>query len=117
MKIAEAAQKTNVTPVTLRYYEKVGLIPPIERKDGIRNYSEADINWIGFIRCMRQVRIPVNDLLEYTKLVQKGTDTRKNRRAILVKELEKLEQENHNIQQTITRLKTKITLYDQGKIK
>lgn len=117
MKIAEAAQKTNVTPVTLRYYEKVSLIPPIERKDGIRNYSEADLNWIDFIRCMRQVRIPVNDLLEYTKLVQKGTDTRKTRRAILVKELEKLEQENHNIQQTITRLKTKITLYDQGKIK
>lgn len=116
MKIAEAAAKVQLTPVTLRYYEKAGLIPPIQREDGIRNYTEDDVRWISFIKCMRQVRISVKDLHEYTKLVRIGSDTRKTRRNILVKELQKLEDEDQNLHQTIVHLKTKISLYDQGEI-
>lgn len=116
MKIAEAAAKVQLTPVTLRYYEKVGLIPPIQREDGIRNYTEDDVRWISFIKCMRQVRISVKDLHEYTKLVRIGSDTRKTRRNIFVKELQKLEDEDQNLHQTIVHLKNKISLYDQGEI-
>ena len=65
---------------------------------------------------MRQVKIPVKDLLEYTELLQQGSDTKKPRRQILVKELHRLEKQDQNIQATIARLKTKINLYDQGKI-
>lgn len=117
MKIAEVAAKVDLTAGTLRYYEKIGLIPPIKRKDGIRIYTENDLSWINFIKCMRQVRVPVSDLLEYTHLLQLETDTRKARRGILVNELKKLEAEERNLLETIVRLKNKISLYDQGKIK
>ncbi len=116
MKISEVAEKVELTPVTLRYYEKIGLIPEVKKEHGVRNYEEKDLTWISFIKCMRQVKIPVKDLLEYTELLQQGSDTKKPRRQILVKELHRLEKQDQNIQATIARLKTKINLYDQGKI-
>ena len=75
MKISEVAEKVDLTPVTLRYYEKMGLIPEVKKEHGVRNYSENDLNWISFIKCMRNVGIPVKDLLEYTELLQQGSDT------------------------------------------
>ena len=116
MKISEVAEKVELTPVTLRYYEKMGLIPEVKKEHGVRNYEEKDLTWISFIKCMRQVKIPVKDLLGYTELLQQGSDTKKSRRQILVKELHRLEKQDQNIQATIARLKTKINLYDQGKI-
>ena len=116
MKISEVAEKVELTPVTLRYYEKMGLIPEVKKEHGVRNYEEKDLTWISFIKCMRQVKISVKDLLEYTELLQQGSDTKKPRRQILVKELHRLEKQDQNIQATIARLKTKINLYDQGKI-
>ena len=116
MKISEVAEKVELTPVTLRYYEKMGLIPEVKKEHGVRNYEEKDLTWISFIKCMRQVKIPVKDLFEYTELLQQGSDTKKSRRQILVKELHRLEKQDQNIQATIARLKTKINLYDQGKI-
>ncbi|MCX0291492.1 MerR family transcriptional regulator [Lactobacillus kullabergensis] len=116
MKISEVAEKVELTPVTLRYYEKMGLIPEVKKEHGVRNYEEKDLTWISFIKCMRQVKIPVKDLLEYTELLHQGSDTKKPRRQILVKELHRLEKQDQNIQATIVRLKNKISLYDQGKI-
>lgn len=117
MKISEVAEKVDLTPVTLRYYEKMGLIPEVKKEHGVRNYSENDLNWISFIKCMRNVGIPVKDLLEYTELLQQGSDTKKARRQILVKELHRLEEQEQAIHSTINRLKHKISLYDQGELK
>ncbi|BDR59791.1 MerR family transcriptional regulator [Lactobacillus xylocopicola] len=117
MKISEVAEKVELTPVTLRYYEKVGLLPNVKRKNGVRHFAESDLEWINFIKCMRQVKIPVKDLVVYTELLQQGTDTKPLRRQILVDELHRLEEDKRTIQQSIERLKAKIDLYDQGKIK
>ena len=62
MKISEVAKKVNLSPVTLRYYEKIGLIPPVQRQQGVREYRIEDLNWINFIKCLRQVLIPIKDL-------------------------------------------------------
>ncbi|MGL5885266.1 MerR family transcriptional regulator [Lactobacillus mellis] len=62
MKISEVAKKVNLSPVTLRYYEKIGLIPPVQRQQGVREYRIEDLNWINFIKCLRQVQIPIKDL-------------------------------------------------------
>ena len=63
MKISEVAKKFDLTPATLRYYETMTLIPPVERDSGgIRDYSEEDLNWIEFIKCMRDAGIPVESL-------------------------------------------------------
>ncbi len=62
MKISEVAKKVNLSPVTLRYYEKIGLIPPVQRQQGVREYRIEDLNWINFIKCLRQVQIPIKHL-------------------------------------------------------
>lgn len=62
MKISEVAKKVNLSPVTLRYYEKTDLIPPVQRQQGVREYRIEDLNWINFIKCLRQVQIPIKDL-------------------------------------------------------
>lgn len=62
MKISEVAKKVNLSPITLRYYEKIGLIPPVQRQQGVREYRIEDLNWINFIKCLRQVQIPIKHL-------------------------------------------------------
>ncbi|WP_429970757.1 MerR family transcriptional regulator [Fructilactobacillus sp. Tb1] len=116
MKISEVAAKFNVTPVALRYYEKMGLIPPVKRTGGKRDYQQVDLNWIEFITCMRKVKLPVKDLVEYTKLFPQGIKSKQQRRQILVNELTKLQNQDKEIQNTIKRLEHKIKLYDENKI-
>lgn len=73
MNISEAAKLMGVTAVTLRYYERVGLIPPVTRKNGgVRDFQQEDLNWIEFIKCMRSSGLSVESLIEYTTLYQQG---------------------------------------------
>ena len=63
MTIAEVSKTFGLTADTLRYYERIGLIPPVKRSSsGIRDYDEKDCNWVEFIKCMRGVGIPVEML-------------------------------------------------------
>ena len=80
MTIAEVSKKYNLTPDTIRYYEKEGLIPKIPRnKNGIRDFDEKSCRWIEFIKCMRNAGMPVEVLSKYVKLMEKGHDTVKER--------------------------------------
>lgn len=80
MKISEVAEQIGVTTVTLRYYERVGLVPPIERKNNVRVYKQADLNWIEFIKCMRDAGLSVDSLIKYTSLYQLGNETIEERK-------------------------------------
>ena len=54
MTISEVSKKYDITADTLRYYERIGLIPPVPRtKSGVRDYDESSCNWVNFIKCMR----------------------------------------------------------------
>ena len=65
----EVSDKYNITPDTLRYYERVGLIPYVHRnKSGVRDYTEDDQNWIEFITLMRSAGFPVEVLQHYVEL-------------------------------------------------
>ena len=80
MTIAEVSKKYNLTQDTIRYYEKIGLLPQIPRsKNGIRNFDEQSCRWIEFIKCMRNAGMPVEVLSKYVKLMEKGHDTVKER--------------------------------------
>ena len=72
MRIAEASQKYDITADTLRYYERIGLIPPVNRNaNGIRNYTKEDCNWVEFIKCMRGAGLSIEVLIEYVTMFQK----------------------------------------------
>ena len=85
MTIAEVAQKYGLTPDTLRYYERMGLLPAVQRTTGgIRNYSETDCRWVEYIRCMRSAGVSIETLAEYVRLFQQGPETIPARKQLLL---------------------------------
>ena len=113
MTIAEVSKKYNLTPDTIRYYEKEGLIPKIPRnKNGIRDFDEKSCRWIEFIKCMRNAGMPVEVLSKYVKLMEKGHDTVKERRQLLINQKEVLLKKQVYINNTLYRITKKIEIYD-----
>ena len=75
MTIAEVSRTYDLSADTLRYYERIGLIPPVHRSaGGIREYDEEDCRWIEFIKCMRGAGLPIESLVEYVALFQQGEE-------------------------------------------
>lgn len=114
MTISEVAKIVSLTPVTLRYYERVGLLPQIKRtSNGVRDYSEEDIQWIDFIKCMRSAGLSVESLIEYNDLYQQGERTKEARKQLLIEERENLRQRFEELKETLSRLDGKIQRYEQ----
>lgn len=114
MTIAEVSKKYDLTADTIRYYEKIGLIPTIPRTEkGIRNFYEESCNWIEFIKCMRNAGMEIEILLEYVNLFKQGKTTVKARKRLLEEQREKLIEKQNNINATIERLDYKLELYDE----
>lgn len=112
MTIKEASQVTGVSADTLRYYERIGLIPPVPRNEsGIRNYDEASIGWINFIKCMRGAGLPIEALIEYVALCKEGDKTEASRKAILIEQRDILQQRIESLQKTLVKLIYKIDNY------
>ncbi len=115
MNISEVSQKFELTADTLRYYERVGLIPEIERSaGGIRSYTDEDCRWIAFIKCMRAAGIPIDTLTEYVKLFLQGDDTAPQRKALLIEERKKLAQHIEELNETLAKLDRKIANYEKN---
>ena len=80
MKIADVSDKYGISTDTLRYYERIGLIQPVNRnKGGIRDYGENDLKRIEFIKCMRRAGLPIEVLSEYIHLVEQGQKAEESR--------------------------------------
>ena len=113
MTITEVAKKYDLTPDTLRYYERIGLIPGVGRTSGgIRDYQEEDCRWIEFIKCMRGAGLPVETLIEYVRLFQKGDTTTQARKELLMEQRDRLKEHIEEMQSTLERLNTKIKRYE-----
>jgi MerR family transcriptional regulator, aldehyde-responsive regulator len=118
MKIAEVSEQYGLSADTLRYYERVGLIPPVNRSEsGIRDYNELDLRRVDFIKCMRSAGLPVEVLIEYIALVQKGDKTIEARKEILVEQRELLVARMKEMQKTLDILKRKIEVYENAVLK
>ncbi|SRR5258706_11170167 len=118
MKIAEVSEKYGLSVDTLRYYERVGLIPPVHRNDGgIRDYNELDLRRVDFIKCMRGAGLPVEVLIEYIALVQRGDKTIEARRKILIEQRELLVARMKEMQKTLDLLDHKIEVYENAVLK
>ena len=74
MTIAEVSRQFDITPDTLRYYERIGLIPPVPRtRGGLRDYGEESCGWIQLMKCMRAAGVQIEALIEYVDLFQQET--------------------------------------------
>lgn len=115
--ISEVSEKYQISSSTLRYYEKIGLLPNIPRQtNGNRYFTNQLLNWLEMIICLRHSGVPIEKLIEYAKLIQKGDDTIATREALLREQLAELYQKRVNLQRSIQRLEDKIALYESGKI-
>lgn len=113
MTIAEIAKKYEVSADTLRYYERIGLIPPVARdKNGNRNYTETDYNWVQFAKCMRGAGISIEKLIEYVKLFQMGIETIPARKKLLQEQYEVLGTQIAELQKIYEMLGKKIDGYE-----
>ncbi len=114
MTISEMSNISGLSHDTLRYYERIGLISPVERTEsGIRDYGKADMKRIDFVKCMRGVDMPIEVLSEYINLYQKGDATAEIRRQILVDQRQALVDKMDNLEKVIQRLDGKIETYDE----
>ena len=115
MTIGEVCEKYGITADTLRYYEKVGVIPVVNRtKCGIRDYSEDDIRWVENAICMRNAGLPVEMLIEYVRLFREGDTTIQARRDLLMEARKEIAAQLEKYQKAMDRLDYKISRYDEA---
>ena len=118
MKIAEVSEQTGISSDTLRYYERIGLIWPVNRNaSGIRDYTDLDLRRVDFIKCMRSAGLPVEVLIEYVGLVQQGDKTIEARKEILIEQRELLAARMGEMQKTLDILDHKIEVYENAVLK
>ena len=109
MTITEVSKKYDLSQDTLRYYERIGLLPAVNRnKSGIRDYTDEDCKWVEFIKCMRGAGLPIEVLIEYVALFQEGESIIQARKEILIEQREKLIARMEEMQKTLERLNFKI---------
>ncbi|CVK18886.1 MerR family transcriptional regulator [Sporomusa sphaeroides] len=116
MTITEVSQKYDISQDTLRYYERIGLIPRVNRnKSGIRDYTEEDCGWVEFIKCMRGAGLSVDVLIEYVRLYLEGgsEETLKARKDLLIEQRKQLVARLEEMQKVLERLDYKISIFDQ----
>ncbi|MCC0647937.1 MerR family transcriptional regulator [Clostridioides sp. ZZV15-6598] len=113
MTISEVSKKYELSADTLRYYERIGLIPPVNRnKSGIRIFTEKDCEWVNFIKCMRSAGLSIETLIEYVTMFQQGNETIKARKELLIEQRNQLSKRIEDMQQTLERLNSKIDGYE-----
>ncbi len=115
MRISEVSEQCNISADTLRYYERIGLLPPVHRNDGgIRDYSDLDVRRVLFIKCMRSAGLPIETLIEYYGLVQQGDVTIETRKEILIEKRAELAARMDELQKTLDLLNYKINVFENA---
>lgn len=112
MTIKQVADKFGITPDTIRYYEKIGLLTGVPRTPSkIRDFDDKSVRKLEFITCMRSAGVSIEGLCEYMRLLNEGAKTVTERKNLLIKERDSLESKRAQIEETLNRLNYKIGLY------
>jgi len=118
MTIAEVAKKYGLTPDTLRYYERIGLLPNVNRTPGgIRDYDEEDCRWVEYIKCMRSAGVTVETLIEYVRLFHMGKETIAARKKLLLEQREQIVARIEEMNDVLARLDWKLDGYEERMLK
>ncbi|MFB7515286.1 MerR family transcriptional regulator [Streptomyces sp. NPDC056144] len=110
--ISEVAALTGLTAHTLRWYERIGLMPHVDRSHtGQRRFTERDLNWLAFVGKLRLTGMPVADMVRYAEMVRAGDHTRDERRELLESTRRDVLARISELQDTLAVLDIKISLY------
>lgn len=116
MQAKEVSQLFGLSIDTLRYYERIGIIPPIARdKNGYYDYKTTDLNWIYLVKTLRKTGMPINALQKYTRLSQKASqvDAATEQKAILKAQLADINEKIEELAQTQALLRYKLDNFDE----
>ena len=118
MTIAEVAKKFGLTPDTLRYYERIGLLRNINRSPGgIRDYTDEDCRWVSYMKCMRAAGVSVETLIEYVRLFDQGAETIAARKKLLLEQREQIVARINEMNDTLAKLDWKLDGYEERMLK
>ena len=115
--IQQVAEIKHISAFTLRYYEKIGLLAPVNRHDNShRRYRDEDLGWIDFIKLLRETGMPVQQMKEFMDLARAGDPTIPQRVAVLTEHRAQLSAHILELQAHLDHLDHKIDFY-QGLLK
>jgi DNA-binding transcriptional MerR regulator len=111
--IQRAAAETGLSPDTLRYYERIGVLPGVARSpSGHRRYGEGDIGWIKLVQCLRATGMPIEELHQYAMLMQQGDSTARQRLQLLEGHRTRINEEMRELTTALELVERKIAGYD-----
>ncbi|KRN98858.1 MerR family transcriptional regulator [Companilactobacillus kimchiensis] len=116
MNIKQAAEQFGITTDTLRYYERVGIIPPVTRNEsGYRDFSVSDLNWVYLVKTLRSAGLSIESLIEFSKLAQeeRTEQVQKAQKSILNEQRDEIDDKIAELQKTRELLSYKIDTYDK----
>ena len=113
--IQDISKKTGLTISTLRYYDKEGLFPNLERKESnYRVFTELELETLKIIACFKKAGLSIPEIRKYMELIKKGDVTLKERLDIMVHQKEALEKQKKEIEESIACVEWKISYYEQA---
>ena len=115
MTIREVSEKYGISQDTLRYYERMRMIPRVHRTSGgIRDYQAEDLRWVELAICMRSAGLPIEVMIEYLRLFQEGDATIPARLELLKEQMDALRTQKAQLETTMERLSYKIQHYEDA---
>lgn len=113
--IGQAAEKTGLTVSTLRYYEKEGLLPFVERTEGgQRVFRDSDFGWLSVIECLKHTGVPIREIKQYIDWCMEGDATLQLRHDFFVRQKERTKAQIATYEQHLEKINYKIWYYDQA---
>ena len=113
--VGEMAKLLGVAPSTLRYYDKEGLLPFVERSEsGIRQFTDADLEWLSTICCLKDTGMPLKEIKEYIDLFLEGTSTLETRRQIFIDHRVRLLKKIEVLEKILEMVEHRIQFYDEA---
>ena len=114
MTIAAVSKQYGLTPDTLRYYERIGLLPNVRRTaGGIRDYTEDHCRWVEYIKCMRSAGVSVETLIEYVALFRRGNETIPARKKLLLEQRAQIVAKIEELNGVLAKLDWKLDGYEE----
>jgi DNA-binding transcriptional MerR regulator len=111
----QAAALSGFSLDTLRYYERIGLLPRIGRTPtGRRVFSDTDLKWLGLLRCLRDTGMPVAEMLQFVNLMNGGAATVTDRAEVLTAHHQRVEDQISRLQDHLKQIRSKLDIYRDG---
>ncbi len=112
--ISEVSKKTSLPISTIRYYDKLGLLVDLKKKNGIRKFTDKDLASLYVIECLKKSNLELSEIKEFMKLVNLGDETLEDRRNFFIKQQEKIENKLKELEEVLNLVKYKCWYYQKA---